>query len=72
MSQNPLKWVSTGHTVLADGFSSNFILARNLGVEQFSPSNPVGYNCTCTGPIPCSCIHLDFDMGWKSKNLLGA
>lgn len=44
MFQNPLKWVSTEYTVLAVGFGSNFILVRNVGVEQFSPSNSVGYN----------------------------
>lgn len=30
--------------MLAVGFGSNFILVRNVGVEQFSPSNSVGYN----------------------------
>lgn len=69
--QNPLKWINTKYIVLEVGFSSNFILGRNLRVAQFSPSNPVGYNCTCTGPIPRSCVHLGFDLGWKSKNLQG-
>lgn len=69
--QNLLKWISTEYTVLEVGFSSNFILVRNLGVEQFSLPNPVGYNCTCIGPIPRSCVHLGFDLGWKSKTLQG-